>query len=96
MNCYWGYNVVDDLYLHKRHMNKRLLHSVAPIIRSAIGIGQYWPLSGVSAICLDFAYRYLVFKHELWVDASDFSSVMNVPKISHYTPKCELKHNRIG
>ena len=73
-------------------MSKRLRHSVAPIIRSAIGIGQYWPLSGVSAICLDFAYRYLVFKHELWVDASDFSSVMNVPKISHYTPKCELKH----
>ena len=68
VNCYWGCNVVDNLYLHKRRMSKRLLHinsSVAPIIGSAIGIGQYRPLSGISAVCLDFAYRYLVFKHEL-------------------------------
>ena len=46
--------------------------SVAPIIASVIGIGQYQPLSGILAVYLDFAYRYLVFKHELWIDACDF------------------------
>ena len=46
--------------------------SVTLIISSAIGIGQYQPLSGILGVCLDFAYRYLVFKHELWIDACDF------------------------
>ena len=34
--------------------------SVALIIGLAICIGQYWALSGVSAVCLDLGYKYLV------------------------------------
>ena len=30
--------------------------SVAPIIGLAIGIGQYWALSGISAVCFDSAF----------------------------------------
>ena len=38
--------------------------SVAPIIGSVIGIGQYRALTGISAVYLDLVYRYLV-KHEI-------------------------------
>ena len=46
-------------------MHMHMHTSVAPIIGSAIGIGQYQALTGISAVYLDLAYRYLVFKHEL-------------------------------
>ena len=46
-------------------LNGAMHTSVAPIIGSAIGIGQYRALTGISAVYLDLACRYLVFKHEL-------------------------------
>ena len=50
---------------HHGNASLNLFTSVAPIIRSAIGIGQYRALTGISAVYLDLACRYLVLKREL-------------------------------
>ena len=70
--------------------------SVAPIIGSAIGISQYQALTGISAVYLDLACRYLVFKHELQVDASDFFFLEFLSKIFLINLYYTSKHQKNG
>ena len=50
-----GYSVPSEARVLLRHEKQHLELSVkaeAVVIKSAFGIGQYWALSGISAVCL--------------------------------------------
>ena len=74
----------QSIYYAKNLISDSKSISVALIIGLAIGIGQYRPLSGKSAACLDLAYRYfwylcIKYTYELIPVIFPRISIINVP-----------------